>query len=76
MVDYRGRKSRSRSAGLQRRNVLLSSRRKPVLWLLLGIAAVSGLWLLNLEITYRRNVRNLPADFQPRRHTINRIWKT
>jgi hypothetical protein len=56
--------------------VVLNARRKPVVWLLLGIAAVSGLWLLNLEITYRRNVRNLPTDFQLRRHTINRIWKT
>jgi hypothetical protein len=56
--------------------VVLSAWRKPVLWLLLGIAAVSALWLLNLEITYRRNVRNLPTDFQLRRHTINRVWKT
>jgi len=54
----------------------LNAWRKAVLWLLLGITAVSALWLLNLEITYRRNVRNLPTEFQPRRHTINRIWKT
>jgi hypothetical protein len=44
--------------------------------LLLAIVAALGLWLLNLEITYRRNVRNLPTDFQLRRHMINRIWKT
>ncbi len=56
--------------------MVLNARRKPVVWLLVGIAAVSGLWLLNLEITYRRNVRNLPTDFQLRRHTINRVWKT
>ena len=56
--------------------MVLNARRKPSLWLLLAIVAVLGLWLLNLEITYRRNVRNLPTDFQPRRHTINRIWKT
>jgi hypothetical protein len=56
--------------------VVLSWRRNPVLWLLLGIIALCALWLLNLEITYQRNVRNLPTEFQPRRHPINRIWKT
>lgn len=56
--------------------MVLNAWRKPTLWLLLAIAAVCALWVLNLEITYRRNVRNLPADFQPRRHTMNRIWKT
>ncbi len=54
----------------------LNSGRKPILWLLLAMVAVLALWVLNLEITYQRNVRNLPTDFQPRRHTINRIWKT
>jgi len=56
--------------------VVLNSRKKPILWLLLAIVAALALWLLNLEITYQRNVRNLPTDFQPRRHTINKIWKT
>jgi hypothetical protein len=55
---------------------VLNAWRKPILWLVLTIVAVGGLWVLNLEVTYRRNVRNLPTNFQLRRHTINRIWKT
>jgi hypothetical protein len=49
---------------------------KQTLWLLLGILVSSALWLLNIEITYRRNVRNLPADFEPHRHVITRVWRT
>ncbi len=55
---------------------MLNAWRKPILWSLVVIVAAVALWLLNLEITYQRNVRNLPADFQLRRHTINSIWKT
>ncbi len=49
---------------------------KKIIWSLLMILAVSALWLLNIEITYRRNVRDLPTDFELHRHVITRVWRT
>lgn len=43
---------------------------------LLAMLAASALWLLNVEITYQRNVRNMPADFHLRRHVITRVSRT
>ncbi len=51
-------------------------RPKRVLWMVLGILAASALWLLNIEITYRRNLQHLPTDFPMRRHVITRSWRT
>jgi len=42
--------------------------------LLLAIAA-GALWVLKVELIYRRNVRHMPASFQYRRHVITRLWK-
>jgi hypothetical protein len=49
-------------------------RSKQILWTVLAVAAASALWVLNVELTYQRNVRHLPAAFQPRRHVITRVW--
>ncbi|HUI84226.1 MAG TPA: hypothetical protein VL240_08380 [Candidatus Binatia bacterium] len=50
-------------------------RRKLVPGVLLAAVAVSVLWALRVEITYRRNVRHLPASFRFRRHVVTRLWK-
>ena len=47
--------------------------------ILLGIATATilacGLWMLNVEITYERNVRHIPTDFRVRHHNPTYLWK-
>ena len=45
--------------------------------LLIAAAAVlaCGLWALNVEVTYERNVRHIPTDFRVRHHTPTHLWK-
>ena len=45
--------------------------------LLLALAAilVSALWVLNVEITYERNVRHIPTNFRERYHAPAHRWK-
>jgi hypothetical protein len=47
-----------------------------LLRVLFAVLAVSALWLLSIEVTYQRNVRNMPADFHLRRHVITRVART
>ena len=54
---------------------MLTLRRRQLGWILLTLGTLCALWVLNIEITYRRNVCNLPAEFQFRRHVITRLWR-
>jgi len=49
--------------------------RKRLLWIAVAAALVSGLWVLNVEITYERNVRHIPTDFRVRHHHPTYRWK-
>ena len=49
--------------------------RKRLLWIAAAIALVSALWVLNVEITYERNVRHIPTDFRVRHHNPTYRWK-
>ncbi|MGC2108152.1 MAG: hypothetical protein WA655_01455 [Candidatus Korobacteraceae bacterium] len=48
---------------------------KQLLWIMLAAVFALSLWLLNIELTYRRNVRHMPAAFQPHRHVVTHLWK-
>jgi hypothetical protein len=50
-------------------------KKKQVLWIVLAAVFAFSLWLLNIELTYERNVRHMPAEFQPYRHVITHSWK-
>jgi len=47
---------------------------KRLAWTLLAMVAAGGLWVARVELTYRRNVRHLPASFEYRRHVETRLW--
>ena len=49
--------------------------RQRLVWTLFLLAAVSVLWMLNVEITYRQNVSRLPALLNFHRHVVTRMWK-
>ena len=49
--------------------------RKSVVWAALVLVAVSALWILTIEISYRRNVSHLPALIDFHRHVITHMWK-
>jgi hypothetical protein len=49
--------------------------RKRVLWIMLAVLVALAGWVVNVELTYERNVRNMPAAFQLHRHIITRLWK-
>jgi len=42
--------------------------RKHLLWIAIAAALASALWLLNVEITYERNVRHIPTNFRVPHH--------
>ncbi len=49
---------------------------KKILWLLVVLIALPALWILQVELTYARNVRHgIPADF--RMHRLHEVvmWK-
>lgn len=50
--------------------------RKRLLWMLLAIIAASALWVLQVEMTYERNVRHVPTQFRMRTHERPYNWKT
>jgi hypothetical protein len=41
---------------------------KKLAWLAVALALASAWWVLNIEITYERNVRHIPTDFRVRPH--------
>ena len=49
--------------------------RKRLLWMLLGVVLASALWVLKGELTYERNVRGMPTNFQLRTHGRPYNWK-
>ena len=38
------------------------------LWIAVAAILACGVWVLNVEITYERNVRHIPTDFRVRHH--------
>jgi len=42
---------------------------------MLALALVPALWVLQIEITYARNVRHIPASFRSWPHAPTRLWK-
>lgn len=49
--------------------------RKRLLWIAVTAILASALWVLNVEITYERNVRHIPNNFRLRRHSPPNQWK-
>ena len=49
--------------------------RKRLLWMLLGVVLASALWVLKVEVTYQRNVRQVPTQFWLRMHPRPYNWK-
>lgn len=47
-----------------------------VMWALLAAFMISALWVLKVEITYRRNAERMPALYHFGRHVITRMWST
>jgi hypothetical protein len=43
--------------------------------MLLGVVLASALWVLKGELTYERNVRGMPTNFQLRTHGRQYNWK-
>ncbi len=58
---------RAKSGGLRKQHLLLC---------MLALLAASALWLLNVELTFQRNVHRPPAPIEFRRHVITRLWRT
>lgn len=48
---------------------------KQLLWIVVASVLACGLWILNIEITYERNVRHIPTDFRVRHHNPTYVWK-
>jgi len=49
--------------------------RKHLLWIAVAAVVASALWVLNVEITYERNVRHIPTNFRVRHHTPPYRWR-
>ena len=49
--------------------------RKRLLWMLVAMVVASALWVLKVEITYERNVRGMPTNFQLRTYQRPYNWK-
>jgi hypothetical protein len=49
---------------------------RKILWLLIALVALPALWILEVEVTYERNVRHgIPADFREHRQQEVVLWK-
>ncbi len=48
---------------------------KRLLWIAVAAILASALWVLDVEITYERNVRHIPSNFHMRRHNPPNRWK-
>ena len=46
-----------------------------MLWVVLALVALSGLWALTIEVAYRQNMSRLPALIDFHRHVITRMSK-
>jgi len=53
----------------------MSRYRKCLLWMAATGILACALWVLNIEITYERNVRHIPADFRVRHRNTTYLWK-
>ena len=49
--------------------------KKKLLLIVVAVVLASALWILNVEITYERNVRHIPTDFRVRHHNTTYRWK-
>ena len=49
--------------------------KKQLLWISVAIVLASALWVLNVEVTYERNVRHIPTNFRLRHHDPPIRWK-
>ncbi len=49
---------------------------RKMLWLLVALIALPALWILEVEVTYERNVRHgIPADFLEHRQQEVVLWR-
>jgi len=48
---------------------------KFLLWFATALVLASALWVLNVEITYQRNVRHIPTDFRMRHQSPTYRWR-
>jgi hypothetical protein len=46
-----------------------------LLWVVVALTLASALWVLNVELTYERNIKHIPAGFLQRHHTSIYNWK-
>lgn len=47
-----------------------------MLWGVAAIAFLPAFWILQIEVTYERNIRRgIPADFHLRRPHVVQMWK-
>jgi len=49
--------------------------RKRLPWIAVVAALASALWVLNVEITYERNVRHIPTNFRQRHSNPPNRWR-
>jgi len=49
--------------------------RKRWLWLVSALLLMTALWALDVEITYERNTRHIPAGFRMQHHPVAHRWK-
>jgi hypothetical protein len=54
---------------------LRSRHRKRLLWTLLALVVASAVWILNVVLTYERNVRHIPTQFRLRTHERPYNWR-
>lgn len=52
----------------------MTRRLRGILWVLMALAAISVLWIMQVEVTYRHNVKRLPTIYPIHRHLITRVW--
>ena len=49
---------------------------KRMVWALLAAVTLPALWMLEIEVTYERNIRHgIPADFSIQRPHVVQVWK-
>jgi hypothetical protein len=50
--------------------------RKRLFWIFVAAIVTSALWVLNVEVTYERNVRHIPTDFRLQHRNPPNRWRT
>ena len=48
---------------------------KFLLWFAVALVFASALWVLNVEVTYERNVRHIPTNFRLHHQSPACLWK-